>query len=107
MRFLPPVAALATGDVTFDGDPRARQRPIARRSCRRCATSGPTSPPTSDRLPLTVHGRGWLLGGSVVIDASLSSQFVSALLLAAPRCADAVEVRHERRAAAVRGRTST
>jgi 3-phosphoshikimate 1-carboxyvinyltransferase len=48
-----------------------------------------------DRLPLTVHGHGWVLGGSVVIDASLSSQFVSALLLAAPRFADAVEVRHE------------
>jgi 3-phosphoshikimate 1-carboxyvinyltransferase len=49
---------------------------------------------THDRLPLTVHGRGWLLGGSVTIDASQSSQFVSALLLVGPRCADAVEVRH-------------
>jgi 3-phosphoshikimate 1-carboxyvinyltransferase len=47
-----------------------------------------------DRLPLTVRGRGWVLGGTVVIDASMSSQFVSALLLVAPRFADAVEVRH-------------
>jgi len=46
-------------------------------------------------LPLAVQGRGCVLGGKVVIDASLSSQFVSGLLLAAPRFADALEVRHE------------
>ena len=28
MRFVPPVAALATGTVSFDGDPRARERPM-------------------------------------------------------------------------------
>ena len=28
MRFLPPVATLADGEVAFDGDPRARQRPL-------------------------------------------------------------------------------
>ena len=28
MRFLPPVAALANGDIRFDGDPRARVRPM-------------------------------------------------------------------------------
>jgi 3-phosphoshikimate 1-carboxyvinyltransferase len=41
-----------------------------------------------------VHGRGWVLGGSVQIDASTSSQLVSAMLLAAPRFADAFELRH-------------
>jgi 3-phosphoshikimate 1-carboxyvinyltransferase len=93
MRFLPPVSAFATGDVTFDGDPRARQRPIAP-VVHALRDLGADVTADQDRLPLTVHGRGWLLGGSVAIDASLSSQFVSALLLAAPRCADAVEVRH-------------
>jgi 3-phosphoshikimate 1-carboxyvinyltransferase len=93
MRFLPPVSAFATGDVTFDGDPRARERPIAP-VVQALRDLGADVSADQDRLPLTVHGRGWLLGGSVVIDASLSSQFVSALLLAAPRCADAVEVRH-------------
>ncbi len=93
MRFLPPIASFAQGDVTFDGDPRARERPLAPVvMAMRDLGADVTAP--GDRLPLTVHGRGWLLGGSVVIDASLSSQFVSALLLAAPRCADAVEVRH-------------
>ena len=28
MRFVPPVAALALGPVAFDGDPRARKRPM-------------------------------------------------------------------------------
>jgi 3-phosphoshikimate 1-carboxyvinyltransferase len=94
MRFLPPVAALADGDVRFDGDPRSHERPLAP-MVRALRDLGADVSATSDRLPLTVHGRGWLLGGSVVIDASLSSQFVSALLLSAPRCADAVEIRHE------------
>ena len=29
MRFVPPAAALADGPVAFDGDPRARERPLA------------------------------------------------------------------------------
>jgi 3-phosphoshikimate 1-carboxyvinyltransferase len=93
MRFLPPVAALADGDVHFDGDPRARQRPLTPvvDGLRALGTSLTAQ---DGGLPLTVHGRGWLLGGSVTVDASLSSQFVSALLLAAPRFADGVEVRH-------------
>jgi phosphatidylserine/phosphatidylglycerophosphate/cardiolipin synthase-like enzyme len=28
MRFVPPAAVLATGEVRFDGDPRARERPM-------------------------------------------------------------------------------
>ena len=93
MRFLPPVAALAAGPVRFDGDPRARERPLAP-VVGALRDLGVEVEASRDRLPLTVHGRGWVLGGSVVIDASTSSQFVSALLLAAPRFADAVEVRH-------------
>ncbi len=93
MRFLPPVACFATGDVTFDGDPRARHRPLAP-VVRALRDLGADVTADDDRLPITVHGRGWLLGGRVVIDAGLSSQFVSALLLAAPRCADAVELQH-------------
>jgi 3-phosphoshikimate 1-carboxyvinyltransferase len=94
MRFLPPVATLAQGDVRFDGDPRARERPLAPMVVAMRDLGADVSA-SSDRLPLTVHGRGWLLGGKVSLDASLSSQFVSALLLTAPRCADAVEVRHD------------
>jgi 3-phosphoshikimate 1-carboxyvinyltransferase len=93
MRFLPPVAALATGDVLFYGDARASDRPI-QPMLDGLADLGASITSDSGQLPLTVHGRGWLVGGVVALDASLSSQFVSALLLAAPRFASGVEVRH-------------
>ena len=94
MRFLLPVAALADGDVAFDGDPRARERPLnpVVEGLRSLGTSITSA---SGGLPLTVHGRGWLMGGSVTLDASQSSQFVTALLLAAPRFASGIEVRHD------------
>jgi 3-phosphoshikimate 1-carboxyvinyltransferase len=91
LRFLPPVAALADGPVTFDGDARARDRPVGP------VLSGLRDlgvEVDGDGLPFTVRGRGWVLGGHVEIDASLSSQFVSALLLAASRFADSCEIRH-------------
>ncbi len=94
MRFLPPVAALADGDIRFDGDQRARERPLTP-MLEGLRALGASVTSSSGGLPLTVHGRGWLLGGAVTLDASRSSQFVSALLLSAPRCADAVDVRHE------------
>ena len=94
MRFLPPVAALATGEVRFDGDPRSRERPLAP-IVDALRGLGVEIEAAGSGLPLAVHGRGWVLGGKVVIDASLSSQFVSGLLLAAPRFADSLEVRHE------------
>lgn len=93
MRFLPPVAALAQGSVRFDGDPRARQRPLAP-VVRALTELGVSVESAGGRLPVAVHGRGWVLGGRVEIDATQSSQFVSALLLAAPRFADALEVHH-------------
>lgn len=91
MRFVPPVAAFAEGPVLFDGDPHARKRPMstildALRSLG-VAVAG-------DALPFTVHGTGSAAGGSVEIDASGSSQFVSGLLLAAPRFERGVNVRH-------------
>lgn len=93
MRFVPPIAALADGAVDFDGDPRARERPmgpvLAALRELGAVIDGP-----SDRLPFTVHGRGSLPGGSVQIDASASSQFVSGLLLAAPRYDKGVDIVH-------------
>lgn len=55
---------------------------------------GATIDGPSDRLPFTVHGHGALPGGNVQIDASASSQFVSGLLLAAPRYDKGVDVVH-------------
>jgi 3-phosphoshikimate 1-carboxyvinyltransferase len=45
-------------------------------------------------LPFTVHGHGHVRGGEVEIDASASSQFVSGLLLAAPRFDVGLHLRH-------------
>ena len=45
-------------------------------------------------MPFTVHGAGSVRGGSVTIDASASSQFVSALLLAGARYDEGLDVRH-------------
>jgi 3-phosphoshikimate 1-carboxyvinyltransferase len=92
MRFVPPAAALAVGPVVFDGDARARERPMRtvldalRALGVRVDGAG---------LPFTLHGTGGCPGGEVVIDASASSQFVSGLLLSGARYDKGVTVRHE------------
>ena len=91
-RFLPGVATLAQGTVRFDGDPRVRERPLGPLLAA-LRTLGADLDGVSG-LPLTVRGAGALPGGSVVLDASQSSQFVSGLLLTAPRSERGVDVRH-------------
>lgn len=94
MRFLPPIAALADGPVTFDGDPRARHRPL-QPLVEALRTAGVrVSASEAGGLPLTTHGTGQVAGGELTLDASASSQLVSGLLLAAPRFTRGVVVRH-------------
>ncbi|GAB2726286.1 3-phosphoshikimate 1-carboxyvinyltransferase [Nocardia thraciensis] len=92
MRFLPPVAALAHGNVAFFGDEQARLRPlgIILDAVRQLGVDI-----EGDSLPFVVHGTGSLRGGPVTIDASGSSQFVSGLLLSAARFEQGLTVRHE------------
>ncbi|MFE2753551.1 3-phosphoshikimate 1-carboxyvinyltransferase [Actinosynnema sp. NPDC059335] len=92
MRFLPPAAALAVGDVTFDGDPHARVRPMTTILDALRALGADVA---GDALPFTLHGKGGLPGGEVTIDASASSQFVSGLLLSGARYESGVTVRHD------------
>jgi 3-phosphoshikimate 1-carboxyvinyltransferase len=92
-RFLPAVATLATTPIAFDGDPRVRERPLGPLLVALRALGADLS--TVDGLPLTVRGAGALRGGTVVLDASQSSQFVSGLLLSAPRFEEGLAVRHE------------
>ena len=94
MRFLPPLAALADGDVSFDGDPRSRERPLRPLLDALRALGASIDDAGRGGLPLVVHGAGRLRGGTVDIDASASSQLLSALLLAGPRYDDGVVVRH-------------
>jgi len=94
MRFLPPLSALATGSVAFDGDPRSHERPL-----------GPVIKALEDlgisvehegrySLPLTLNGTGEIPGGALEIDASASSQFLSALLLIGPSMTNGIRVKH-------------
>jgi 3-phosphoshikimate 1-carboxyvinyltransferase len=94
MRFLPPVATLAAGPVGFDGDARARERPLAGLVEALRALGADVSPAAAAALPLTVTGRGGLRGGEVRVDASASSQIVSALLLTGARWDEGVRVVH-------------
>jgi len=91
MRFVPPLAATATGTVTFDGDPAARRRPMEV-ILTALRTVGVDIEGSS--LPFAVHGTGSVPGGTVEIDASASSQFVSGLLLAAASFDGPLTVRH-------------
>ena len=92
-RFLPPVAALATGTVVFDGDPRVRERPLGPLLAALRSLGAVLD--RVDALPVRIEGRGSLRGGEVVLDASASSQLVSGLLLSAPRYDEGLTVRHE------------
>jgi 3-phosphoshikimate 1-carboxyvinyltransferase len=94
MRFLTPVAALADGEVRLDGDPRARERPMAPVIDAVRLLGATIDDQGRGALPFTVRGRGGLRGGDVDLDASTSSQFLSALLLAAPRYDRGLLVRH-------------
>ncbi|MFI6909262.1 3-phosphoshikimate 1-carboxyvinyltransferase [Nonomuraea sp. NPDC050394] len=89
MRFVPPMAALADGEVRFDGDAHARKRPMGPILDALRALGATID---NDALPFTI--RGPLSGGEVTIDASGSSQFVSGLLLAAARFEKGVTIRH-------------
>jgi 3-phosphoshikimate 1-carboxyvinyltransferase len=95
MRFLPPLAALAQGDIAFDGDPRSYERPL-----------GPVIKALEDlgiviehegrySLPMVMKSQGAIPGGELTIDASASSQFLSALLLVGPSMKNGITVKHE------------
>ncbi|SHN32654.1 3-phosphoshikimate 1-carboxyvinyltransferase [Cryptosporangium aurantiacum] len=95
MRFLPPAAVLADGPVTLDGDVRARERPMGRLIEALRGLGAEIADDGRAALPFTVAGRGGLPGGSVTIDASASSQFVSGLLLSGARYEKGVVVFHD------------
>ena len=95
MRFVPPVAGLVDGTVTFDGDPHMRNRPVGEVLTALTALGVVIDDGGRGSLPFTVKGAGRVPGGTVVIDASASSQFVSALLLVGARYEHGVDVRHD------------
>lgn len=94
MRFVPPLAGLGTAPVTFDGDPHARVRPMGTTIATLRALGIQVDDDGRGALPFTVHGAGHVAGGHLEVDASSSSQFVSALLLAAARFDKGIDLRH-------------
>jgi 3-phosphoshikimate 1-carboxyvinyltransferase len=94
MRFLPPLAALAHGDITFDGDAQARKRPMATIIESIKDLGGTVHDRGTGRLPFMISATGELRGGEVTIDASRSSQFISGLLLSAARFETGITIHH-------------
>ncbi|MDA8297107.1 MAG: 3-phosphoshikimate 1-carboxyvinyltransferase [Actinomycetota bacterium] len=90
-RFILPVAALGATPVRVDGDAQLRRRPFAplldalvRLGVSVAAEGEP------GHLPVVVTGP--LRGGAVSVPGDLSSQFLSALLLAGPAMPEGIEI---------------
>lgn len=94
MRFLPPVAALFSGKIRFDGDLAARERPMGTTISSLRKLGIEVTAENLASLPFTIAASGEILGGELEIDASASSQFVSGLLLAAPRFKQGLTLTH-------------
>jgi 3-phosphoshikimate 1-carboxyvinyltransferase len=94
MRFLPPLAATATGPITFDGDAYARNRPMGPLLKALDKLKVSVEHHARFALPFTICGTGRVFGGEISIDASASSQFVSGLLLSAPDYDRGIVIKH-------------
>jgi 3-phosphoshikimate 1-carboxyvinyltransferase len=94
MRFVPAIAALTSAAVTFDGDEHARKRPMATTIEALRLLGVTVDDEGRAALPFVVRGSGHVAGGPIEVDASSSSQFVSALLLAGARFEKGLDLRH-------------
>lgn len=94
MRFVPPIAGLALGPTMFDADDSARGRPMGAIIAALRALGVDVNDDGRGSLPFTVHGTGSVAGGTISVDASSSSQFVSALLLSASRFDEGLDLTH-------------
>ncbi|MCF8549605.1 MAG: 3-phosphoshikimate 1-carboxyvinyltransferase [Pontimonas sp.] len=94
MRFIPPVAALVPGTIHLDGDLGARRRPMQTTLDALAQLGVAVEKEGPGGLPFTMTPPALLTGESVTLDASLSSQFVSGLLLAAPRMPRGLTITH-------------
>jgi 3-phosphoshikimate 1-carboxyvinyltransferase len=94
MRFVPTLAALSAGVAHFDGDERARNRPMKTLINALKSLGISVDDQSTGSLPFSIASDGLVQGGEITIDASESSQFVSALLLAAPRFKNGLIIKH-------------
>jgi len=94
MRFVPPIAALSPHPIEFDGDEGARRRPMGTTISSLRALGAEVDDRGTGSLPFSVIGSKNVSGGEIEIDASASSQFVSGLMMAAPRFEKGLLIRH-------------
>jgi 3-phosphoshikimate 1-carboxyvinyltransferase len=94
MRFLPPIASLATGLIYFDGDARSHERPLEPVIKALEQLGASIEHGNKYRLPLTINGSGEIKGGEVEVDASASSQFISALMLLGPATKNGLTIKN-------------
>ena len=94
MRFVPPLAALTAGVVHFDGDQRARNRPMKTLIDSLKALKISVDDESSGSLPFSIVSDGNVQGGEITLDASESSQFISALLLAGAKFSNGLTIKH-------------
>jgi 3-phosphoshikimate 1-carboxyvinyltransferase len=91
LRLLATLALLCRNPVVLTGSPRMQERPIGPLADALPAIGGSVEFPGNPGYP-PVKVSGQLVGGPVVIDGSLSSQFISSILMAAPYARNAIEV---------------
>lgn len=111
MRFVPPLVLLADGSVSFDGDEGARVRPMGpllgalRDLGARVADGGtgtlpftvtpqPEASTASGAIFTALPADRTLPPSEISLDSSASSQFVTGLLMVAPRLPRGLTIRH-------------
>src|ERR1022692_2202194 len=73
LRFVPPIAALTSADVTFVGDRRVSKRPVGPLLAALSQLGAQIEDDGTGTIPFLVRGRGAMRGGAVTLDASSSS----------------------------------
>lgn len=93
IRFLTALCALGEGRFRLDGNSRMRERPIGDLVDALVAMGSQVECETDSRCPPLVVNAAGLPGGTTTVDGSLSSQYLSALLMAAPCASGPVDIR--------------
>ena len=94
MRFVPPLAALSSGTSHFDGDERARNRPMKTLIESLKNLNVKVIDNHQGKLPFSIISDGQITGGEIEIDASESSQFISALMLVGAKFNNGLTIKH-------------
>ena len=94
MRFVPPLAALGMGTTNFDGDERTRNRPMKTLIESLKKLNVKVIDKYDGKLPFSIVSDGQIDGGVIEIDASESSQFISALMLVGAKFTNGITIKH-------------